>query len=58
MDLCNMAQTPPVCWPAPAHWSTQPPPKLLGVPAAPPASPGAMCGPVYCATGKPDFYVS
>lgn len=55
MDICNTAAYPPVCLPSPAHWSTTPPPKILGAPPAPPMLPGATCGPVYCRTGKPDF---
>lgn len=54
MDLCNTAVFPPVCTPLPAHWSQFPPPRFAGIPTTT-ESPGAMCGPVYCRTGKPDF---
>ena len=55
MDLCNTGTVPPVCIGVAGHWSPFPPPRLVGSIPAPPASPGAMCGPVYCRTGKPDF---
>lgn len=54
MNVCNVATYPPRCVALAGHWATVPPPKLAGVPAAS-ESPGAMCGPVYCRTGKPDF---
>lgn len=55
MDLCNTAVVPTVCSPVPAHWATTPPPQFAGLPGGTQVSPQAMCGPVYCKTGKPDF---
>ena len=46
------------CTAAPAHYASSPPPQYAGLPPQDngvTVSPDAMCGPVYCATGKPDF---